>query len=78
MLGLYFLYGTPLSDPTSSWLIAVSHYDWSKYCISDKPIAQFMARPTMTHLTVAKRVLCYVKSSLDFGLIFGLTLVSLL
>jgi hypothetical protein len=34
-------------------------------------LCQHMYRPTMVHWTAAKKVLCYLKGSIDYGLIFS-------
>ncbi|KAA3473082.1 Retrovirus-related Pol polyprotein from transposon TNT 1-94 [Gossypium australe] len=34
-------------------------------------VSQFMQCPRSTHLDAAKRILCYVKGSIDYGLMYG-------
>ncbi|KAA0062180.1 putative mitochondrial protein [Cucumis melo var. makuwa] len=34
-------------------------------------VSRFMESPTTTHLKVAKRILCYLKGTLDYGLLYS-------
>ena len=36
-------------------------------------VSHYMEAPTMTHLKTAKRILRYVKGTLDFGLLYSLS-----
>lgn len=64
--------GTLLSDSIEfrNFLGSLQYLTLTRLDIAFAYIAQFMARSTMTHLIVVKRVLCYVKGSLDLGLVF--------
>jgi len=34
------------------------------------PVSCYMEASTMTHLKIAKRILCYLKGTLDYGLLY--------
>jgi hypothetical protein len=34
-------------------------------------VSKFMETPTMTHFKVSKRILRYIKGTIDFGLLYG-------
>lgn len=63
--------GTPLSDPTTyrSLVSTLQSLTWSRPDSSYpvQQVSQFLQHPTSDHLTAVKRILCYVKGTLDPG-----------
>lgn len=67
------LLGTPYSDPTHYRLVgALQYLTISRPNLSYvvNTVSQFQADPTIDHFQAVKRILRYVKSTLDFGLKF--------
>ena len=66
--------GDLLSDPTSyrSLVGALQYatFTWPDITFAVNHACQFMHAPTSLHLTTAKRILCYLKGSLDLGIFF--------
>ncbi|XP_026435825.1 uncharacterized protein LOC113333613 [Papaver somniferum] len=67
--------GVPLSDPTSyrSMVGALKYLTWNRpeICYAVNQVCQFMQSPISEHLTAAKRILRYIKSTVDYGILFN-------
>lgn len=70
--------GQLLDDPTLAKFTpyrtqegsTIPHDLLSGYCVSVNQVCRFMQTLTDVYLTVAKRILCYIKETLEFGLTF--------
>ena len=66
--------GVRLSDPTQyrSMIGALQYLTFTRpdIAFSVHQLCQFMSHPTTTHFEVAKRILCYIRGTLYFGLSF--------
>lgn len=67
--------GDPLDNPTEyiSLVGALQYLTWTRpeLAYSVNQVCQFMHKPTSVHMVEAKRILRYVKSTLDHGLFFS-------
>lgn len=67
--------GTPLTDPTSyrSLVGALQYLSFTRPDISFEvnQVCKFMQVPTTTHWQAAKRILRYIKGTIEFGLVFA-------
>ena len=67
--------GTALPDPSEYRSMVGAHQYLTFTCLdlsfSVHQLCQFMQHPTTSHLEVAKRVICYVRGTLHFGIHFA-------
>ncbi|XP_022024067.1 uncharacterized mitochondrial protein AtMg00810-like [Helianthus annuus] len=67
--------GTPCSDPTSylSLVGALQYLTITRPDLSYvvNQVSQFLHAPTLNHFQAVKRILCYVKGTLSFGLTYS-------
>ncbi|KAF5477622.1 hypothetical protein F2P56_004242 [Juglans regia] len=67
------LEGEPFSDPTLSIACgcsAIFNHHETKHSHTVNSVSQFLHAPTAAHFQVVKRILRYVKGTIDFGLAF--------
>lgn len=73
--------GTPLSDPSEyrSLVGALQYLTWTRpkigYAVNQ--VCLHMQAPTDTHFIAAKRILRYIKSTLDYGILFSKGLLAI-
>ncbi|CAB4298483.1 unnamed protein product [Prunus armeniaca] len=51
-------------------LPSISHFHWTRHLLVFHHIVQFMSAPCSPHLGAANHILCYLKSTIWFGLSF--------